>query len=135
LESGEVVVVEEAGVVAEVRAPQVEEEAQEDTEEMNEESKEQAQVKKIIERIESEKIFEKIADLEKTVKFLKEENEALKADFTENKEVLNKEFKDLKEFNKQFMNEVLEEPVKEPVKEISHPFKKKEKKNMFLNKN
>lgn len=135
LESGEVVVVEEEGVVAEVRAPQVEEEAQEEAEEMNEESKEKAQVKKIIERIESEKIFEKIADLEKTVKFLKEENEALKADFTENKEGLNKEFKDLKEFNKQFMNEVLEEPVKEPVKEISHPFKKKEKKNMFLNKN
>ena len=133
LESGEVVVVEQEGVVAEIRTPEVEEEAQEEAEEMNEENKEQAQVKKIIERIESEKIFEKIIELEKTVKFLKEENEALKAEFTENKEGLKNEFSGLKDLTKKFMTEFLEEPVKEPVKEISHPFKKKEKNNMFLN--
>ena len=130
LEDGRVIVIEEAGVIAAINEPEVEVAE----EPMSEESTpEQAQVKKIIERIESEKIFEKIADLEKTVKFLKEENEALKKEFTDNKEDLGNQFSELKEFSQETFTALLDEPTQEPVKKQFNPFKKEGKKNIFLN--
>lgn len=52
-------------------------------------------VKRIIERIETEKIFEKIKEIETLCKFLKEENEALKKAAVETQEVNNDTFKKL----------------------------------------
>lgn len=130
LEDGRVIVIEEAGVIAAIQEPASEIE----DEPMSEEATpEQAQVKKIIERIESEKIFEKIAELEKTVKFLKEENEALKADVTDHKEKLEQEFSKLMDFSQETFNALLDEPTKEPVKKQFNPFKKEKKGNIFLN--
>lgn len=108
LQDGRVLVVAEEGVVAEVKSEEVEEEP------MATDQPEQAdKVKRIIERIESEKIFEKIAELEEAftkkeeeVKFLKEENESL----TES-------FNDLKTFTKETLETLLGEPSAEPVVE------------------
>lgn len=108
LQDGRVLVVAEEGVVAEVKSEEVEEEP------MATDTPEQAdKVKRIIERIESEKIFEKIAELEEAftkkeeeVKFLKEENESL----TES-------FNDLKTFTKETLETLLGEPSAEPVVE------------------
>jgi len=108
LQDGRVLVVAEDGVIAEVKDSVVEEEPM-----ANDQPQEADKVKRIIERIESEKIFEKIADLgekvndlEKENKFLKEENEALKAEFV-----------DSKQFTKETFETLLEEPSKEPVVE------------------
>jgi len=132
LEDGRVIVIEEAGIIAAINEPEVvvEEEPMADKS-----TPEQAQVKKIIERIESEKIFEKIAELEETVKFLKEENEALKAEFTENKGEAKDEFKKLKDFSEEVFKTLLDEPSKEPVKKQFNPFKKEKKGNIFLQNN
>jgi len=132
LEDGRVIVIEEAGIIAAINEPEVvvEEEPMADKS-----TPEQAQVKKIIERIESEKIFEKIAELEETVKFLKEENEALKAEFTENKNEAKDEFKKLKDFSEEVFKTLLDEPSKEPVKKQFNPFKKEKKGNIFLQNN
>lgn len=108
LQDGRVLVVAEEGVVAEVKSEEVEEEP------MATDTPEQAdKVKRIIERIESEKIFEKIAELEEAftkkeeeVKFLKEENETLTASFN-----------DLKTFTKETLETLLGEPSAEPVVE------------------
>jgi hypothetical protein len=132
LEDGRVIVIEEAGIIAAINEPEVvvEEEPMADKS-----TPEQAQVKKIIERIESEKIFEKIAELDETVKFLKEENEALKAEFTENKDEAKDEFKKLKDFSEEVFKTLLDEPSKEPVKKQFNPFKKEKKGNIFLQNN
>ena len=132
LEDGRVIVIEEAGIIAAINEPEVvvEEEPMADKS-----TPEQAQVKKIIERIESEKIFEKIAQLEETVKFLKEENEALKAEFTENKNESKDEFNKLKDFSEEVFKTLLDEPSKEPVKKQFNPFKKEKKGNIFLQNN
>lgn len=105
LQDKRTVVVEPDGVVKEVR------EAATDAGEDGLEAKPDAtpnpiddRVKRVIERVETEKIFEKIADLEKTVKFLKEENEALKKAAVETQDANNETFKKL-----------LGEPTKEPV--------------------
>lgn len=132
LEDGRVIVIEEAGVIAAINEPEV---VVEEEPMANESTPEQAQVKKIIERIESEKIFEKIAELEETVKFLKEENEALKAEFTENKNEAKDEFKKLKDFSEEVFKTLLDEPSKEPVKKQFNPFKKEKKGNIFLQNN
>ena len=132
LEDGRVIVIEEAGVIAAINEPEV---VVEEDPMANESTPEQAQVKKIIERIESEKIFEKIAELEETVKFLKEENEALKAEFTENKDEAKDEFKKLKDFSEEVFKTLLDEPSKEPVKKQFNPFKKEKKGNIFLQNN
>ena len=132
LEDGRVIVIEEAGVIAAINEPEV---VVEEEPMANESTPEQAQVKKIIERIESEKIFEKIAELEETVKFLKEENEALKAEFTENKDEAKDEFKKLKDFSEEVFKTLLDEPSKEPVKKQFNPFKKEKKGNIFLQNN
>lgn len=132
LEDGRVIVIEEAGVIAAINEPEV---VVEEEPMANESTPEQAQVKKIIERIESEKIFEKIAELQETVKFLKEENEALKAEFTENKDEAKDEFKKLKDFSEEVFKTLLDEPSKEPVKKQFNPFKKEKKGNIFLQNN
>ena len=132
LEDGRVIVIEEAGVIAAINEPEV---VVEEEPMANESTPEQAQVKKIIERIESEKIFEKIAELEETVKFLKEENEALKAEFTENKNEAKDEFNKLKDFSEEVFKTLLDEPSKEPVKKQFNPFKKEKKGNIFLQNN
>lgn len=132
LEDGRVIVIEEAGIIAAINEPEV---VVEEEPMANESTPEQAQVKKIIERIESEKIFEKIAELEETVKFLKEENEALKAEFTENKDEAKDEFKKLKDFSEEVFKTLLDEPSKEPVKKQFNPFKKEKKGNIFLQNN
>jgi microsomal dipeptidase-like Zn-dependent dipeptidase len=126
IQDGRVIVITEEGVVAEVREAMGDEE-----EEMNDEVPEKAnEVKRIIERIEKEKIFEKVAELEEKfaqkeeeVKFLKEENETLVASFN-----------DLKTFAKETFEALLEEPSKEPVtKQKNIGFKKDKESNMFFN--
>ena len=109
LQDGRVVVVAEDGVIAEVReasTDEVEEPMADD------QPKEADKVKRIIERIESEKIFEKVTELEVSLskeaelnKFLKEENETLTDNFNE-----------LKTFVKDTLETLLAEPSKEPVK-------------------
>lgn len=127
LQDGRTVMVEEDGVVASVS--EMSEEAP--TEEpMSDDQPEKAeQVKRVIERIEKEKIFSRIEALEETlkskedeVKFLKEENEVLTTNFNE-----------LKTFTKEVMDELLSEPTKEPVqKEKKIGFSSSDSENMFL---
>ncbi|MAF36277.1 hypothetical protein CL622_04125 [archaeon] len=132
LKDGRTIVIEEAGVIASISAVE-EDQEQETTEDMEGENKEQAQVKKIIERIESEKIFEKLNEAEKTNKFLKEENEALKTELTDYKKVMTEQFEALKTFTQEVFTELLDEPSKEPVKKPAfNPFKKDKKENIFL---
>ena len=115
LQDGRVVVVLEDGVVAEVREADGEAE-----EPMADDAPQEAdKVKRIIERIESEKIFEKVAELEAKLsketelnKFLKEENETLVDQFNE-----------LKTFTKETFETLLSEPSKEPVQKVTNPLK------------
>jgi hypothetical protein len=108
LQDGKIIVVAEEGVVAEVREGEevIEEEpmAEDKPEEPN-------QVKRIIERIESEKIFSSIEELKETVKFLKEENEALLSRLSE----VEDSFSKTQEFTKQTFETLLGEPSAEPV--------------------
>lgn len=100
LQDGRVLLVEEDGIVAAVNMP-AEEEAEEP---MAEDTPNNAEkVKRVIERIEKEKIFEKQEETDNTVKFLKEENEALKSELV-----------DLKSFVKETFDALLSEPSKEP---------------------
>ena len=112
LQDGRVVVVAEEGVVAEVREGEIAEEPM-----ANDNPEQGEKVKRIIERIESEKIFSRVETLEAELaeskelnKFLKEENETLTDNFNE-----------LKNFSKEMLEEVAglvgAEPSKEPVKE------------------
>jgi len=133
LEDGRIIVVEVDGVIAEVKemAADGEEIVAPVIEPMGEESPQQQKVKRIIERIESEKIFSKVKDLSKENKFLKEENEALKADLVEFKKSINEQFESLKTFSKEIFEELLDEPTKSPVKPVFNPFKKDGKENIF----
>lgn len=106
LQDGRTVVIEPDGMVMEVR-----EKATEEGEEGLEKpagtpaaTGADEKIKSIIERWETEKIFARITDLEKTVKFLKEENEALKKAAVETQDINNATFKKL-----------LSEPSMEPV--------------------
>lgn len=108
LQDGKIIVVAEDGVVAEVREGEevIEEEP------MSEDKPEEPnQVKRIIERIESEKIFSSIEELKETVKFLKEENEALLARLSE----VEDSFSKTQDFTKQTFETLLGEPSAEPV--------------------
>ena len=108
LQDGKIIVVAEEGVVAEVREGEevIEEEP------MSEDKPEEPnQVKRIIERIESEKIFSSIEELKETVKFLKEENEALLARLSE----VEDSFSKTQDFTKQTFETLLGEPSAEPV--------------------
>jgi hypothetical protein len=133
LEDGRVIVVEVDGVIAEVKevTEDGEEVAAPVVEPMGEESPQQQKVKRIIERIESEKIFSKIESLEKENKFLKEENEAFKSEMVDFKKSINEQFESLKTFSKEIFEELLDEPTKSPVKPVFNPFKKEGKENIF----
>ena len=112
LQDGRVIVLMEDGVVAEVREVSAVEE-----EPMAQDAPAEAdKVKRIIERIESEKIFSKIEELEKTVKFLKKENEALIAKFQDTVDFSKETFKDVVEL-------IGEAPTKEPVIKQKNPLK------------
>ena len=112
LQDGRVIVLMEDGVVAEVREVSAVEE-----EPMAQDAPAEAdKVKRIIERIESEKIFSKIKELEKTVQFLKEENEALTAKFQDSVNFSKDTFKDVVEL-------IGEAPTKEPVIKQKNPLK------------
>ena len=100
LQDGRTVVVEEPGVVMEVRDAQVEEVE----EPMKEESTTGVNPKQVIERIETEKIFSRLAEVEKTVKFLKEENEILKSELVQ-----------AQKDNVEIFSKLLSEPSQEPV--------------------
>ena len=114
LQDGRVLVVAEEGVLAEIKEAITEEP-------MSNENPEQAdKVKRIIERIESEKIFSAIDELKEVVKFLKEENEALTSKLSE----VEDKFSETKQFTKETFETLLGEPSKEPVvKEKSNPLK------------
>ena len=131
LQDGKIIVVAEEGVVAEVREGEevIEEEP------MSEDKPEEPnQVKRIIERIESEKIFSSIEELKETVKFLKEENEALLSRLSE----VEDSFSKTQDFTKQTFETLLGEPSAEPVvkQEPLKAFMKEESAlNNWLNKN
>jgi len=141
IEDGRVlVVVEDAiGLINEIVLPEViEDEVTEpiDEEEMAEEATTEQRVKKIIERIETEKTFE-------TVKFLKEENEVLKAQLVDSKaelielneafkSMMTEQFNDLKNFSKEIFEKLADEPTKEPIEKAVNPFKSEAKTNIFL---
>lgn len=129
LQDGRVLVVAEDGLIAEVKEAEVEPMAEGDKEQTD-------KVKRIIERIESEKIFSKLEEivtenealkedlktLQETVKFLQENGEELVAKFAETQE-----------FTKQTFEELLKEPSKEPVqKKKVRPLEKKSNKNYFI---
>lgn len=119
LQDGRVIVIAEEGVIAEVRN------AEETEEPMAGDKPEEAdKVKRIIERIESEKIFETIKGLQDEVKFLKEENETLTARFAEVEDA----FSETKTFTKETFEHLYAEPSKEPVVENKNPL------NKFFNK-
>ena len=120
LEDGSVVVVEVEGIIAEIKEPMLEEEVIEPIveEPMNADSEQK--VKRIIESIVKEKIFE----VAKINAFLKAENETLKKDFVELQANFSKfkteqaqEFESLKKFSAEMFADLLDEPAQTPVKE------------------
>jgi hypothetical protein len=120
LEDGSVVVVEVEGIIAEIKEPMLEEEEIEPIveEPMNADSEQK--VKRIIESIVKEKIFE----VAKINAFLKAENETLKKDFVELQANFSKfkteqaqEFESLKKFSAEMFSDLLDEPAQTPVKE------------------
>ena len=112
LQDGRVVVVSEEGVVAEVREGEISEEPM-----AGDKPEEADKVKRIIERIESEKIFSRLTELESKLEETNKENKFLK----EENETLTDNFNELKKFSKETLEEVVnllgEQPSKEPVKE------------------
>lgn len=120
LEDGSVVVVEVEGIISEIKEPMLEEEVIEPIveEPMNADSEQK--VKRIIESIVKEKIFE----VAKINAFLKAENETLKKDFVELQANFSKfkteqaqEFESLKKFSAEMFSDLLDEPAQTPVKE------------------
>ena len=120
LEDGSVVVVEVEGIISEIKEPMLEEEEIEPIveEPMNADSEQK--VKRIIESIVKEKIFE----VAKINAFLKAENETLKKDFVELQANFSKfkteqaqEFESLKKFSAEMFSDLLDEPAQTPVKE------------------
>lgn len=112
LQDGRVVVVAEEGVVSEVREGEIAEEPM-----ANDKPEEADKVKRIIERIESEKIFSRLETLESRLEETEKENKFLK----EENETLTDNFNELKTFSKEMLEEVAglvgAKPSKEPVKE------------------
>ena len=121
LQDGRIIVVAEDGVVADVREV-VEEEPMGDDTPNNAE-----QVKRTIERIEKEKIFTRLEELEKT---LSEKDKELKF-HQENNEALTEKFTNLESFVKETFETLLEEPSKEPVVKKVQPIKRNTE-SMFL---
>ena len=134
LEDGRVIVVAVEGVIAEIKEVESEEDpnAPITDEPMSQDSEQK--VKRIIESIVKEKIFE----VEKVNTFLKTENETLKKDFVElqaNFEKFKTEqvelFEGLKTFSKETFEALLDEPTKEPVSKKFSLTGEPKKKNMF----
>lgn len=119
LENGNVIIVEEEGIIADIRELVEEGEVELSDESKSDAPKVDEKVKRTIERIETEKIFESITALKKqveeqgkTIAFLKEENETLKS------EMVNSQKENLESFKK-----LLGEPVKEPAVKKPNTFK------------
>lgn len=105
LQDGRTVVVEPDGVVKEVREAATEEgEEGLQAKPAAPSNTNDEKVKRIIERVETEKVFERLKEVETLCKFLKEENEALKKAAVETQDANNATFKKL-----------LAEPTQEPV--------------------
>ena len=120
LEDGSVVVVEVEGIIAEIKEPMLEDEVIEPIVEEPMAADSEQKVKRIIESIVKEKIFE----VAKVNAFLKAENEALKKDFVELQANFSKfkteqaqEFESLKKFSGEMFADLLDEPAQKPVKE------------------
>ena len=120
LEDGSVVVVEVEGIIAEIKEPILEEEVIEPIVEEPMAADSEQKVKRIIESIVKEKIFE----VAKVNAFLKAENETLKKDFVELQANFSKfkteqaqEFESLKKFSGEMFADLLDEPAQKPVKE------------------
>ena len=124
LEDNTVIVVE-GGLITAIQTPEdVEEEAVEEME-TEKTTTSDREAKKVIESIITEKQFseltQKVEEQEKTIAFLKSENEALTVLF-------NDKFKELGGL----FNELFAEPTDEPIKKSKNPLRKEPSANMFL---
>lgn len=123
LTDGRIIVIEVEGIVAEVKEVTEEEVPAEDApvdEELNKDADANQKVRKVIESIVKESVFELTEKFKKETEFLHKENDALKVMFAE-----------LKENTGIALKEVFETPSKEPVKKQKNVFKKEDK-NIFI---
>tara|TARA_R110002167_G_scaffold106599_8_gene273267 strand:+ start:1624 stop:2250 length:627 start_codon:yes stop_codon:yes gene_type:complete len=123
LTDGRIIVIEVEGIVAEVKEVTEEEIPVEDApvdEELNKDTEATQKVRKVIESIVKESVFELTEKFKKENEFLHKENDALKVMFAE-----------LKENTGIALKEVFETPSKEPVKKQKNVFKKEDK-NIFI---
>lgn len=121
LQDGRIIVVAEAGIVAEVKEKVTEEEVIEGDEAAMTDQKETTQkVKSLIERTEREQIFEKVAELVTSNTKLKAENEKLTVALNKMSEAFSK-FEGL-------LVTVLDEPAAEPVVKKQEVFSTKKNK-------
>ena len=122
------VITTEGGLITMIApAEEVEEEVVEELDsEATKTVEKEREAKKVIESIVTEKQFsellEVVEELKKSNDFLKKDNEAIQAKYTE-------DFKELGELFK----ELFAEPTKEPIKQVKNPLKR-ESKNIFLTK-
>ena len=119
-----VITVEGGLITAIAPAEEVEEEVVEELDSKSTATPTEREAKKVIESIVTEKQFnelkEAFEDAKKSIDFLKKDNEAIQAKYTEDFNELGKLFKEL-----------FSEPVKEPIKQVKNPLKR-ESKNIFL---
>ena len=123
LTDGRIIVIEVEGIVAEVKEVTEEEVPAEDApvdEELNKDTEANQKVRKVIESIVKESVFELTEKFKKETEFLHKENDALKVMFAE-----------LKENTGIALKEVFETPSKEPVIKKKNVFKKEET-NIFI---
>ena len=123
LTDGRIIVIEVEGIVAEVKEVTEEEIPAEDApvdEELNKDTEANQKVRKVIESIVKESVFELTEKFKKETEFLHKENDALKVMFAE-----------LKENTGIALKEVFETPSKEPVIKKKNVFKKEET-NIFI---
>ena len=123
LTDGRIIVIEVEGIVAEVKEVTEEEVPAEDApvdEELNKDADANQKVRKVIESIVKESVFELTEKFKKETEFLHKENDALKVMFAE-----------LKENTGIALKEVFETPSKEPVIKKKNVFKKEET-NIFI---
>ena len=123
LTDGRIIVIEVEGIVAEVKEVTEEEIPAEDApvdEELNKDTEATQKVRKVIESIVKESVFELTEKFKKENEFLHKENDALKVMFAE-----------LKENTGIALKEVFETPSKEPVIKKKNVFKKEET-NIFI---
>lgn len=116
LQDGRVLMVEEDGVIAAITEPSEEtpEEGLSDDKPSNSEK-----VKREIERIEREKIFSRLEDIEKKLEESEEKVKFLQKEAEEKTEAFN----NLKKFTKETFETLLAEPSKEPVADKKNPMR------------